>query len=82
MSKNVFQLAKEAGYKKIMISRDTWGNSFAIVNSVQLKGDYGKAYGYTRYSDGTQRTGEIKCAGTYSWDLIKVLDESMSVEEI
>ena len=37
---NIMSLAKKAGYKKIMVMRNSWGQgNWAIVNSVTLKPD-------------------------------------------
>ena len=82
---NIMSLAKKAGYKKIMIMRNSWGNgSWAIVNSVTLKpgGRYGCAEGHIQYSNGATKNGNIECAGNYSWRTIKVLEEDMEVKQL
>ena len=82
---NIMSLAKKAGYKKIMIMRNSWGNgSWAIVNSVTLKpgGKYGFAEGHIHYSNGTTKNGNIECAGNFSWRTIKVLEEDMIVKQL
>ncbi len=81
---NIMLLAKESEYKKIKVKRDTWGNSWCIVNKVCLKqnGKYGLAYGHIEYSNGNFVDGEIPCAGNYSWRTVEVLSEEMDVEKL
>ena len=82
---NIMSLAKKAGYKKIMIMRNSWGNGgWAIVNSVTLKpgGRYGFAEGHIHYSNGATKNGNIEFAGNYSWRTIKVLEEDMEVKQL
>ncbi len=80
--KNIMELAKESGYKKIRIKRNTWGNSWGIVEKVSLKrnGRYGFAYGHIHYSNGNIVDGEIKSAGTFAWKTIEILNDDMEVE--
>ena len=77
--KNIMQLAKENGYKKIKIKRNTWGESWAVVEKLKLNphNEYGKAYGHIEYSNGNIEDGEIGCAGNFSWRVVEVLDEDM-----
>ena len=82
---NIMSLAKKAGYKKIMIVRNSWGKgSWAIVNSVTLKpgGEYGFATGHVHYSNGNTCNGKIECAGTFAWRTVKVLEEDMIVKQL
>ena len=82
---NIMSLAKKAGYKKIMVMRNSWGQgNWAIVNSVTLKpdGKYGFAPGHIHYADGNTTNGTIYCAGNYSWRTIKVLEEDMIVQQL
>ena len=82
---NIMALAKKAGYKKIMVIHNSWGQgSWAIVNSVTLKSDgrYGFASGHIHYSNGNTSNGNIQCAGNYSWRTIKVLEEDMVVKQL
>lgn len=79
---NIMALAKKANYKKIMIMRDSWANgNWCIVNKVMIKPDgiYGHAIGHIHYSDGNTKNGNIPCAGTFSWRIIKILDDDMEV---
>ena len=79
---NIMSLAKKHGLKKIMIMRNSWGDgSWCIVNKVVFKPDekYGYAYGHIRYSNGNKSNGSIPSAGTYSWRVIKVLDEDLEI---
>ena len=82
---NIMALAKKAGYKKIMVMRNSWGpGSWAIVNSVTLKSDgkYSFASGHIHYANGNTSNGNIHCAGNYSWRTIKVLEEDMIVQQL
>ena len=82
---NIMSLAKKAGYKKIMVMRNSWGQeNWAIVNSVTLKpdGKYGFASGHIHYANGHTSNGNIQCAGNYSWRTIKVLEEDMVVTQL
>jgi hypothetical protein len=82
---NIMSLAKKAGYKKIMVMRNSWGQgNWAIVNSVTLKpdGKYGFASGHIHYANGNTSNGNIQCAGNYSWRTIKVLEEDMVVTQL
>jgi hypothetical protein len=79
---NIMNLARENNYKKIMIMRNSWGEgNWCRVDKVIYNpdGKYGKAFGFTHYRDGNEIDGEIKCAGNYSWRVIKVLDEDLEV---
>ena len=77
---NIFNLAKKVDYKQIVVKRNTWRNSWAIVHYVRLDGKgFGKAYGNSHFSNGTVQKGEINCAGCYQWKLINVLDKPMKV---
>ena len=79
---NIISLAKQNGFKKIMIMRNSWANgNWCIVNKVAIKpdGKYGFAWGYTKYSNGNTYNGKIDCAGTYAWRVIKVLEDDMDV---
>ena len=82
---NIMALAKESGYKKIMIMRNSWNyGNWCIVNKVMLKSDgkYGFATGHIHYADGNTINGNIPCAGTYAWRTIKVLEEDMEVVQL
>ena len=82
---NIMSLAKKAGYKKIMVVRNSWGKwNWAIINSVTLKpgGEYGFATGHTHYANGNTYNGNIECAGTYAWRTVKVLEEDMVVKQL
>ena len=82
---NIMALAKKANYKKIMIMRNSWGQgSWAIVDSVTLKpgGRYGFASGHIHYSNGNTKNGNIECAGNFSWRIVKILDEDMTVTKL
>lgn len=82
---NIISLAKKSNYKKIMIMRNSWGKgNWCIVNKIVIKPDkkYGYAYGYIQYADGNTKNGNIPCAGTYAWKIVKVLDEDMEVIEL
>ena len=82
---NIMNLAKESGFKKIMIMRNSWGKgNWCIVNKVVFKpdGKYGYAYGHIHYSNGNTSNGSIPCAGTYAWRTIKVLEEDLDVQYI
>ena len=82
---NIMSLAKKAGYKKIMVMRNSWGQGhWAIVNSVTLKpdGKYGFASGHIHYANGNTSNGNIQCAGNYSWRTIKVLEDDMVVTQL
>lgn len=80
---NIMSLAKKHNLKKIMIMRNSWNDgNWCIVNKVVFKSDgkYGWAYGHIHYKDGNKINGEIPCAGTYAWRVIKVLEEDLEVE--
>lgn len=80
---NIMTLAKKHNLKKIMIMRNSWSDgNWCIVNKVVFKpdGKYGFAYGHIHYKDGDKTNGEISCAGTYAWRVIKVLEEDLEVE--
>ena len=82
---NIMSLAKKAGYKKIMVMRNSWGQvNWAIVNSVTFKpdGKYGFASGHIHYANGNTSNGNIQCAGNYSWRTIKILEEDMVVTQL
>lgn len=81
---NIMNLAKQNGFKKIMVMRDRWNyGNWCIVNSVKIKSNgYGSADGFIQYADGNRKYGNISCAGCYTWRVIKVLDEDMEVEYI
>lgn len=82
---NIMSLAKQAGYKKIMVMRDSWNDgNWAIINSVRLKpdGKYGFASGHIHYANGNTCNGSIPCAGCYSWRIIKILDQDMTVTQL
>lgn len=82
---NIISLAKKNNFKKIMIMRNSWNyGNWCIVNKVILKPDgvYGFASGHIHYANGDKENGQITCADTYAWRVIKVLDEDMEVEYI
>ncbi len=82
---NIMSLAKKHNFKKIMIMRNSWSNgNWCIVNKVVYKpdGKYGWAYGHTQYKSGDKENGQISCAGTYAWRVIKVLEEDLEVDYI
>ncbi len=75
---NIMRLAKAHDYHKLVVKRNTWGGSSCYVFAVDITPNgYGRAYGYTRYSDGSTMTGPVDNAGTQSWKVIRVLDEFM-----
>ena len=45
----------------------------------QSDGKYGCAYGHIHYKDGNKINGSIPGAGTYSWRVIKVLEEDLEI---
>ena len=81
MYDNIMNLAKKHRFKKIMVMRNTWKfGSWCIVNQVHFTDNgYGRAWGYTHYSNGNTDMGEIRCAGNYAWKVVKVLDEDMEI---
>ena len=82
---NIIALAKKSNYKKIMIIRDSWENgNWCIVNKIVIKpdGKYGYAYGHIHYTNGNTKNGNISCAGTYTWRIIKVLEDDMEVVQM
>ena len=65
--------------------RDSWNEgNWCIVNKIKIKpgGKYGYAFGHIQYANGNKEKGNIPCAGTYAWRVIKVLEEDMEVEEV
>ena len=78
---NIFSFAKECNYKKIMVKRTTWGfGSWCIVSEIHLKlSGYGSAFGFCQFRDGSKYYGKIDNAGTFSWCLLRVLDDDMKV---
>jgi hypothetical protein len=79
LKKSIFQLIKESGNKKIVVTRDTWKSGYAIVNRIE-RGDSSKVYGITHRSNGWTRYGEIKDAEKCCWKLIEVTDEDIVIE--
>ncbi|OJF94683.1 hypothetical protein [Alkalibacterium sp. 20] len=80
---NIMNLAKKHDLKKIMIMKDSWcEGSWCIVDKVKFKPDskYGFAYGRIQYKNGKTSNGSIPSAGTYSWRVIKVLEDDLEVE--
>lgn len=80
---NIFNLAKKAKYKKILVKRDSWNvGNWCIVNYVRLNpsNQYGVAYGHIQYANGNTHHGKIDCAGNFSWQLIRILKEDMTVK--
>lgn len=79
----IANLCRENNFKKIMVIRNSWeyGN-WCIVNKVIFKEDkrYCNACGHINYKNGNKINGLIEGASTYSWKLIKVLDEEMDIE--
>lgn len=78
----ILSLARKNNFKKIMIIRDSWnGENWCIVNAIKIKpdGKYCRPYGYIKYANGDTFNGYLPAANTYSWKLIKVLDEDMKV---
>lgn len=77
---NIVELAKENNYKEIMVQRDSWGKGgYGIVNELVLKSEDDK-YGryclmYVHYANGNTKYNERMPSGTYSWKLLKVLDD-------
>jgi hypothetical protein len=45
----------------------------------QSDGKYGCAYGHIHYKDGNKIKGSISGAGTYSWRVVKVLEEDLGI---
>lgn len=81
----ILSLAKKNNFKKIMIMRDSWSvGNWCIVNIINIKpdGEYCYAYGYIKYSNGNTFNGRLPAENTYSWKLIKVLDEDMKVNYV
>ncbi len=69
-------------YKQIKVRRTTWGESYAIVKKLHFKHNsdkYPKAYGYCKFSDGSEKLGKIDNAGTFSWVLIDVLEDDLKL---
>lgn len=80
---NIMGLAKKHNLKKIMVMKDSWANgNWFIVNKLIFKpdGKYGFAFGHIHYKDGNTKNGNIAGAGTYSWRVIKVLEDDLEVE--
>ena len=78
----ILALARKSNFKKIMIIRDSSNPANrCIVNSIEIKpdGEHCKPYGYIKYSNGNTFKGYLPADNTYSWKLIKVLDENMKV---
>ena len=78
----ILSLAKKNNFKKIMIMRDSWSvGNWCIVNIINIKpdGKYCYAFGHIKYSNGNTFNGRLPAENTYSWKLIKVLDEDMKV---
>ena len=78
----ILSLAKKSNFKKIMIMRDSWNaGNWCIVNRIKIRanGKECNAYGYIKYADGNTFNGYLPANNTYSWKLIKVLDEDMEV---
>lgn len=78
----ILALARKSNFKKIIIIRDSWNTgNWCIVNSIEIKpdGEHCKPYGYIKYSNGNTFKGYLPADNTYSWKLIKVLDENMKV---
>lgn len=81
---SIFNLAKLAGYKKIMVVRDSWSlGNWCIVNWVCIneKDPYGIAYGHINYANGNKHHGKIDDACATSWKLVRILDEEMTVKK-
>lgn len=81
---NIMNLAREHNYKKIVVMKISWGEGgWCIVDKVVYNADgkYGKAYGHIHYRNGNEVDGEIPSAGTYSWRVIKVLEENLIVTQ-
>lgn len=82
-SETIFNLAKEAGYKKIMVRLESWpfGN-WCIVNLIyeNIYNDGGSAYGHVKRSNGEAYNGKIIDAEKSVWQMINVLDEDMTVK--
>ena len=80
----ILSLVRESNFKKIMIIRDSWNaGNWCIVNSIEIKtdGEHCKPYGYIKYTNGNTFNGYLPASNTYSWKLIKVLDEDIKVIE-
>ncbi len=80
----ILSLVRESNFKKIMIMRDSWNTgNWCIVNSIEINpdGEHCKTYGYIKYANGNTFNGYIPASNTYSWKLIKVLDEDIKVIE-
>ena len=78
----ILSLAIKSNFKKIMIIRDSWNaGNWCIVNSIEIKpdGKYCRPYGHIKYANGDTFNGYLPAVNTYSWKLIKVLDEDMKV---
>ena len=80
---NIINLTKKNNNKKIMIKKTSWGKgTWCIVNKVIYNdyNEYGDAYGYINYKNENTKNGMIQGSCTYSWNLIKVLDEDLEIE--
>ncbi len=78
----ILSLAKKSNFKKIMIMRDSWNaGNWCIVNTIKIRpnGKHCNPYGYIKYVNGNTFNGYLSADNTYSWKLIKVLDEDMKV---
>lgn len=79
---NIFVLAAENGYHKLVVRKDNWSDqNFCVVDEIFVKTGtvYGSAYGSIYYRDGTLLKGKIPGAGCYRWYIVSVLDDLMEV---
>lgn len=78
----ILSLARKSNFKKIMIMRDSWNaGNWCIVNTIKIRhdGKHCNPYGYIKYANGNTFRGYLPADNTYSWKLIKVLEEDMKV---
>jgi len=78
----ILLLAKKSNFKKIMIMRDSWNaGNWCIVNAIRIipNAKYCNPYGYIKYANGNTFNGYLPADNTYSWKLIKILDEDRKV---
>lgn len=82
---SIISIAARNGFeKKIMVRHKNWSNGdWCIVNKLVLdkEQEYGYAYGYIHYANGTTENRYLENSRALEWKLIKILNEPMAIGE-
>lgn len=82
LASSVFEIARAACYRRVVVRKNTWGNSYAVVERLEMYGEEEdwKAYATVHYSDGSKRSRLLlRNASAGVWRCTSVLAGSMEV---